>query len=712
MKNKEYSISLAGKEVKAIFSDLVEQANGSVMLSCDNTVVLATACMSRSGRDNPGYFNLQVEYQEKNYAAGQILGSRFTRREGRPSTHAVLSARVIDRTLRPLFEHHIRNAVQVVITVLSIGDYSPTILGINAASLALATSDIPWGGPVGAVKLSRDDGETGFLLNKRSYIDNKAPSFELIVCGKEGTVNMIEAGLNQVEEDEIGLAIDSAMESVKTFEDWQKSIVAEIGVKKYVIDKPETPSDVKDLFSRTMEEKIKSELFGDDCKHKLRVFEDEWDAIVDEIYPGDTAEGMETRKLAAYYFHEMIDKIIHDAAIYDDKRADLRKMNEVRKIYAKCGGIAPMIHGTGIFYRGGTHIFSALTLAGPDDVLTEDGMEVQGDKTFYHHYNFPPYSAGEVGRFTGFNRRAIGHGMLAEKALRPVLPSNDDFPYTIRLVSESMASNGSTSQASICGSSLAMMDGGVPISGHVAGIAMGLMMEGDKYKVLTDIQGPEDHHGDMDFKVAGTRRGVTAIQLDIKTAGINPSILKEALLAASEARNSILDVMEAEIMEPRKELSPYAPKILKIKLPQDKIGMVIGSQGKTIQDIQEKTDTVINIEDDGTTFITGVGNGSKRALDMIELMTREWVVGDKVEGKVVKVLDKVGAIVALSDYVDGLVHISQLASFRVEKVEDVVKVGMSIPVTVIAVDKEKDRISLSVKKDNPDFFKKDKNSAQ
>jgi polyribonucleotide nucleotidyltransferase len=366
-----------------------------------------------------------------------------------------------------------------------------------------------------------------------------------------------------------------------------------------------------------------------------------------------------------------------------------------------------MLHGTGIFYRGETHVFSALTLGGPADMYILDGMEVRGEKRFMHHYNFPPYSAGETGRVGGMNRREMGHGMLAEKALVPVLPSKMDFPYTIRVVSESMASNGSTSQASICASSLALMDGGVPIKAAVAGIAMGAMIDEDNhtdYKILTDIQGPEDHHGDMDFKIAGTRKGITALQLDIKVGGIAPKILKEALEQAKTARYTILDTIEKEIAQPRADISAKAPKILVMKIKTEQIGLVIGGGGKTVNGIKDKTGAEITIEDDGTVFITGKNGSAEAAKKIIEALTKEWRVGDSAEGLVIKILE-IGAVVALSEYSDGLVHISEIAPFRVQKVTDVLKEGQRVPVKVVAVDPERGRISLSIKEANKDFIK-------
>ena len=397
--------------------------------------------------------------------------------------------------------------------------------------------------------------------------------------------------------------------------------------------------------------------------------------------------------------------MLHEKAIKENKRADGRAMDEVRELYAQAGGLSKILHGLGIFYRGGTHVLSVLTLGGPDDKQEVNGMDLQASRRFMHHSNFPPYSAGETGRAGFTNRREIGHGALAEKAVAMVLPSKEDFPYTIRIVSESMASNGSTSQASICASTLALMDAGVPIKNPVAGIAMGLMYENDNaYKVLTDIQGPEDHHGDMDFKVAGTREGITAIQLDVKVDGVSIKILSEAMAQSKKARLTILDVIEKEIPKSRATISPNAPEILIIKIKPDQIGGVIGSGGKVIKDIKERTGAEITIEDDGTVYFTGKNGSAGKAKQIVEEMTHQFNVGDILKGEVIKIAD-FGAFVELNDFTDGMVHISELAPFRVERVADIIKEGMIVPVKVIGIDLQRGKISLSIKEADKDFFK-------
>jgi polyribonucleotide nucleotidyltransferase len=680
---------------------------------------MATAVISKSAEKSLGFFNLTVDYLEKNYAAGLILGGQYNKREGRPSDEAVLSSRIIDRTIRPLFEKHIKNAVQVIITVLSVGQADPGVLGINAASLALAVSDIPWDGPVGAVHIGKVKGESEIKYDE--YVPHQGEAvydMDLTVCGKEGKIMMIEAMTFEMDEANVGIAFDKAVTHITEIENWQKGIVKEIGKAKLSFPKPATPEEVKQKFAETIGTELMDGLFmkgkfeGTLSKNNITDFEIKWKEIAEEMYPPSAdyktnRANDELRNIAVDYFHHELDRVLHVGALKENRRADGRRMDEVRNLFAQAGGVSPMLHGTGIFYRGETHVFSALTLGGPADMYILDGMEVRGEKRFMHHYNFPPYSAGETGRVGGMNRREMGHGMLAEKALVPVLPSKMDFPYTIRVVSESMASNGSTSQASICASSLALMDGGVPIKAAVAGIAMGAMIDEDNhtdYKILTDIQGPEDHHGDMDFKIAGTRKGITALQLDIKVGGIAPKILKEALEQAKTARYTILDTIEKEIAQPRADISAKAPKILVMKIKTEQIGLVIGGGGKTVNGIKDKTGAEITIEDDGTVFITGKNGSAEAAKKIIEALTKEWRVGDSAEGLVIKILE-IGAVVALSEYSDGLVHISEIAPFRVQKVTDVLKEGQRVPVKVVAVDPERGRISLSIKEANKDFIK-------
>ncbi|MCF7833970.1 MAG: polyribonucleotide nucleotidyltransferase [Candidatus Pacebacteria bacterium] len=706
MEKKEYSVEIGGKTMTAIFSDLADQAHGSVLLKYGETIVLATACMSRDKQAGLGFFNLTVDYMEKFYAGGKILGSRFVRREGKPSEDAVLASRVIDRTLRPLFDQSIRHAVQVIVTVISLDENDPVVLAVNAASLALAVSNIPWDGPIGAVRIGKYDDDTLKINAPRNLReDNDKYKFDLLVCGKNQSINMIEAAAHEESEDGITEALHKASGEITKLEDFQKKIVTEIGKEKRVLAKEKIADESVSLFNEKILPKMEGAIFSGPGKKEIDELHTEWNNLVREYYKEKDPE-KEDFALEDDLFDDKENEILHQKAVNENKRADGREMDVVRSLYAQAGGMSSILHGSGIFYRGGTHVFSVLTLGGPEDKYMVDGMEANIEKRFMHHYNFPPYSAGETGRAGFTNRREVGHGALAEKALAMVLPKVEDFPYTMRLVSESMASNGSTSQASICAGTLALMDGGVPIKAPVAGIAMGLMYESeDKYKILTDIQGPEDHHGDMDFKVAGTRNGITAIQLDVKVDGVSIKILDEAMKQAVKARLTILDVIEKEISAPRKDISPNAPKILTMKIKPDQIGMVIGSGGKTIKELKEKTGAEITIEDDGTVYLTGVGDSAMKAKEMIFEMTREFQPGEMLKGEVVKIAD-FGIFVKLNAFVDGMVHVSELAPFRIERITDVVKEGMIVPVKVLRVEHDKGRISLSIKEADKDFFKK------
>ncbi len=705
MTSKKFEVEVGGEKMVAEFTDLAENAHGSVILRCDDTVVLATAVISKGEKDSD-YFPLTVEYEERFYAAGQILGSRFMRREGKPSDEAILSGRIVDRTIRPLFDQTMRNEVQVVVTVLSLDKYDPDVLGVIASSLALGVSKIPWNGPVSAVRIGKLKGKDEFLVNPSYKTRNllaegkntdEEYELDLLACGKDGTINMIEVGSNEVSEEVLMKALNKAKEELDKIQKFQEAVIKELGVTKMEVKKIEVPVDLKKAFEKEVVAKIDT-VMGEAGKDKIYALEEEWFKYLNENMPEAD------QKLAETLFHEAINDFIHKKAIEDNVRFDGRGFDEVRPLYAKAGGVSSVLHGSGIFYRGGTHIFSALTLGGPSDSQVVDGMESQINKRFMHHYNFPPFSSGEVGRVGVTNRRATGHGALAEKALVPILPNKEIFPYTIRIVSEALASNGSTSMGSVCGSTLALMDAGVPIKRPVAGIASGLMMSGDKYKVLTDIQGPEDEHGDMDFKVAGTREGVTAVQMDVKVNGIPLPILKEAFEKAKMARMKILDVIEAEIKEPRKEMSPKAPRIISVKIRPDQIGMVIGGGGKVINEIKDSTGVEIDIEEDGTIYITGEATGAEKARAIIEGIVKEFKAGDRTTGVVVRVAD-FGVIVELGPKTDGMVHVSEIANFRIDRVENYMKVGMSVPILVKGLD-DKGRLKLSIKDADPNFIQK------
>lgn len=703
MEKKTFSTTIADRKLEAIFSDLADQATGSVMVRYGDTVVLATAVMGAHKKEGD-FFPLTVDFEERFYAAGKILGSQFIRREGRPSDVAILSGRIIDRTIRPLFDQWIRNEVQVVITLLALDDGDVNVASVIATSLALSTSSIPWNGPVSAVRIGKKSGEKKFIVNP-AHADKAGLELDLFACGKNDLINMIEAGAHQMTEEVMTKALAEAQEEIEKLQTFQEKIIKEIGREKKTLAKPETPSEILSLFEKEIVPRLDGAVFSGAGHEKTKLLKDEWLALV----VTQTTEAHTS--LADELFEERVNDLLHREALENKRRADGRGMDDIRPLYAEAGGISPMLHGSGTFYRGGTHVLSVATLGGPDDSQTIDSLSGEEKKRYMHHYNFPPFSTGETGRSGSTNRRMIGHGALAEKALIPVLPPVEVFPYTIRVVSEAFASNGSTSMASVCGSTLALMDAGVPISSPVAGIASGLMMREKKgllgkkkyeYEILTDIQGPEDHHGDMDFKVAGTKDGVTAVQMDVKVGGIPLEVLTEAFVKAQKARLKILKVLETTIKAPRKSISPRAPKIVMLKIQPDQIGLVIGGGGKTVKEIKEKTGADISIEDDGSVFITGKDMSAEHARDIIEEMTRVYKPGDTFEGEVVKVLD-FGAFVRIGKNTEGLVHVSELAPWRIEQPATIVKAGDKVPVVVKEVD-EKGRINLSIKRINPTFF--------
>lgn len=698
MQTETFDTVLGGKEFSASFTDLAEQTNGSLLVKSGDTVVLVTAVLGKKDRTDIDFLPLSVEFEEKFYAAGQILGSRFLRREGKPSDEAVLSGRVIDRTIRPLFPMLFRRDVQVVVTVLSIGEDDPDVLGVNAASLVLASSDIPWGGPVSAVRVGKKKNEATFVINP-SYEFRTSPDLELdvLVCGMNNTVTMVEVGASEVSEATLVEALACGLEQIKEIQQFQERVIAARGKEKVPFSPPATPPFVADLFSTysvRFEEAVFSGVPGTTALSALK-----------SEFLGQVAERTpEAVRDADRFFESAVAVSMRRGAIERKARADGRAPDEVRPLFAQAGGISSMLHGSGIFYRGGTHIFSALTLGGPEDSQIIDSIEgVESKKRFMHHYNFPPFSVGEVGKFGGMNRRMVGHGALAEKALLPVIPSQEVFPYTIRLVSEALASNGSTSMASVCAGTLALMDGGVPITRPVAGIAVGVMYENPKrYCLLTDIQGPEDHHGDMDFKVAGTDVGVTAIQLDVKVEGVPLPILAEALEKARRARLDILAVMKQAIPAPRPHVSPRAPAIVTLRIPVELIGYVIGGQGKNIKKIQEETGVEsIVIEDDGRVFVTGTGDAPDRAASIIRDMTRVFTPGETLDVVVTRVVE-FGAFARLNSRTEGLIHISEFAPFRVARADEVVSVGETVRASVKSVDHE-GRVTLSIKAVDPEF---------
>ncbi len=699
MQKKIFTTKLGGKNLIAEFNDLTTHAHGSVMITYGETVILVTAVMGRNQNPNLPYFPLSVEFEEKFYAAGEILGSRFIRREGRPSDEAILSARIVDRTIRPLFPSHLRVDVQIVVTVLAIGEDDPDVLAVIGASLALGVSNIPWLGPVGAVRLARKKSSAEIIVNP-TYKDREGEGleFEVLACGKDGKINMIETAAREIAEADIVSALATAAGIHKDLEEFQTKIIKDLGRTKRVIEKTSIPETLAKFYNETFAPQMRSVLFsaqaGKDHIYDLKeIFLAEVSELEDEI----------DVKIANHFFEEMIDLELHKGAVEKNLRADGRAMDEVRDLYAQAGGVSPVLHGSGIFYRGGTRIFSALTLGGPEAAQMIDTMEERDvKKSFMHHYNFPPFSVGETGRVGGFNRRMIGHGALAEKALLPVIPTKEIFPYTIRLVSETMSSNGSSSMGSVCASTLALMDGGVPITRAVAGIASGVMIMGDKYALLTDIQGPEDEFGDMDFKVAGTTVGVTAIQMDVKVDGISLKILSEALEKARLARLHILDTMTREISAHRPNISSRAPEILSLKILPEQIGLVIGGGGKTINGIKADTGVEeITIEEDGTVFITGKNGTAIQARDRISALTRRYEIGERVTVTITKIAT-FGAFAKLDNYNEGLIHISEIAPFRIESLEGILEVGETVPTIVCKL--EDGKIGLSIKQADIDFI--------
>ena len=696
--DKDYKITLQDKEISFTLTSLAEQANGKILVRMGDTVVLVTAVMSRYPLDNLSFFPLTVEYEERFYAAGKILGSRYMRREGRPSDEAVITARVIDRAIRPLFPEGFNREVQVICTVLSWdAKNDPDLMGLMGASLALSTSNIPFARPVGVIRIGRIDGN--FILNPTYEQREKSDlDFVLAATKKDGEVlfNMIEAEGQEVLEEIFQEALEFGEPFLGEIIEFQEKITKEQGKEKILFEAPGSDAELVRECKEFLGDRLKEALFFGAKTSRMDAANDlkaELTYYVDGKYPG---EGKSSP--AKDYFESEINRLIHQAALIEGTRVDGRKLDELREISGEVN-LLPRTHGSGFFTRELTKTLSLLTLGAPGDHRLLEGMEFIGKKRFMHHYNFPPYAPGEVKPMRGPGRREIGHGMLAEKALLPVIPSSEQFPYTIRIVTEVVSSNGSTSMAAVCSSTLALLDAGVPITRPVAGISMGVMMaeNGKDYAILTDIQGPEDHHGDMDFKVAGTKEGITAIQLDVKIQGINKQIFKETLAAAKETRFKILDtVIEKLLAQPRKELSPFAPRIVVIQIKPEKIGMVIGPGGKTINKIMDETGVEIDIDDSGEVFITtDNAEMAKKASDMVRGIVKEVEVGELYDGTVRKIMD-FGAFVEILPGHDGLVHISQLANERVEKVTDIVNIGDIIPVKVIKID-DLGRIDLSLK---------------
>lgn len=695
---EKFDLRLGDKKLLVEFPSWAENSNGEALVRYGDTTLFATAVMGGE-RSGIGFFPLTVEYEERYYAAGKIRGSRFIRREGRPSDEAIGNARLIDRAIRPRFPRYLRREVQVVATCLSWdGQNDPDILGLLASSLALSVSDIPWHGPVAAVRVGRSSAGEWTLNTTYEARENSVMDVVFAVVPSDGQlfINMIEGNFEEIEEKEIIQAFEFAETHLRKLISFQSEIMKKVGKKKIFVESE--PSDValEHEMQEFLGERLQEALFvspGEeyDGMQQVNLLREELSDFVEKNYPG-----MGKSAYAKEFFERELDRILKENILKKERRPDGRTLDEVREIRVEAG-VLPRTHGSGFFQRGQTKALSILTLGAPADQQLLEGMEIVGKKRFMHHYNFPPYCSGEIKPIRGPGRREIGHGMLVERALLPLIPEFEQFPYTIRVVTEILSSNGSTSMASVSSASLALMDAGVPLKAPAAGIAVGIVTdEKGNYKLLTDIQGPEDHHGGMDFKIAGTRRGVTAIQMDVKIAGITAEILKEAIERGRRARHEILAEIEKILPHPRSELSPYAPRISVLQINPEKIREVIGPGGRVINEIIGKTGVQIDIEQSGAVFVTSESEeASRKAIEWIKNITREAKVGEVFQGRVVRILD-FGAFVELWPGQDGLVHISQLAPWRVERVTDVVKVGDIIPVKVISID-EQGRINLSLK---------------
>jgi len=686
--SKKFISTVGGRPLTFETGKLAAQAGGSVTVQFGDSVVFAAATMGNEPRLGQDFFPLTVEYEERMYAGGRIPGS-FFRREGRPGTDAILISRLTDRPLRPLFNKDMRNEVQVIMFSLSADLENPLdVLAINAASCALMISDIPWGGPVGAVRVGRVNGE--FILNP-TYDQLDESDLDLRIAGTADAILMVESGSNEIDEESMLAALQYGHEAIQGIVETQMQVAKELGKAKREVKLFTLDETLVDKVSNRIAEEINQALDAPHTKHELQDAIDELkENVVVEYTDPEDAEQIAEYKEA---FEETYKRVVRSRILNQNKRPDGRSLTEIRPIWCEVG-ISPRAHGSGLFTRGETQVLTLATLGTPKEAQEIDTLSPTDSKRYMHHYNFPPYSTGEVKMLRGQSRREIGHGALAERALVPVIPSESEFPYTLRLVSEVLASNGSSSMASVCGSTLALMDTGVPIKAPVAGVAMGLIKEGERFVVLTDIQGAEDHLGDMDFKVAGTAKGITALQMDIKIKGITTEILRQALKQAYDARLFILDKMLEVIPVPRAELRSFVPRITTMKVPVEKIGAIIGPGGKIIRAIQEETNVKIDIDDDGTVYIAATDGVSEAAArERIEALTESAQVGHIYTGKVVRVAD-FGAFVQILPGIDGMVHISQLDTERVEKVEDVVKLGDELTVMVTAID-ENGKIRLS-----------------
>jgi polyribonucleotide nucleotidyltransferase len=676
MSFKTYQTQIAGQILKVETGKLANQADGSVLVSLGETTVLVTVVMSNKPV-NSNYLPLFVDYQEKFYANGKIKGSRFVKREGRPSDESILTGRLVDRAIRPFFDQSIRNEIQVIVTTLSLDERNdPDAVALLGASLALSISDIPWNGPVAALRVGQQNRE---IIVNPSFEQREEGDFDTIITlNADERLVMMEFGGKQIPEATILQAFEVVTPEIKKIIEFQNTIIAEIGKTKREVSVSESNTEIIEGIKALVKGRLESALYGDTPStkqaHHIVLTE------LNQAYP-------DHKDLVEHTLDQELDVIFKQNIIEQEKRPDGRSIDQLRELSGEID-ILPRVHGSGLFNRGTTQTLSVLTLGSPGEAQIIDEMKDEIKKRFMHHYNFPPFSVGEVRQLRGPGRREIGHGALAEKALEGVLPNVADFPYTIRIVTEVLGSNGSSSMASVCSSTLALLAAGVPILAPVAGIAMGIVEQNGQYKILTDIQGPEDHFGEMDFKVAGTHNGVNAIQMDIKGQGMSLAMIEEALAKAKTARFTILDTLKAVIGEARNQVSEYAPKIETFAINPKKIGDVIGTGGKIINGIIDETGVKIDIEDDGQVFITGQDAAQVvRAKEWIEDLVYEPQEGEVFDGKVVKIMP-FGAFISLKPGIDGLIHISELSKEHVNNVEDVLQLHQDIRVKIKKVDAE------------------------
>ncbi len=676
---KQFQATLGSKVFTFETGKLAGQAGGSVTLRLGDTVVLAAATMSADVRPGVDFVPLTVDYEERMYAGGRIPGS-FFRREGRPTEEAILTARLTDRPLRPLFPKNLRNDIQVILYSLSTDGENPIdILAVNAASAAVLLAGLPWAGPVGAVRVGWIEGD--FILNP-TFADLEYSDLDLRMAGTRDAILMVECGASAVSEEIMVEALEFGHKAMQPLIDAQERIVAEAGVtKREYISAPAN----EDL-AVTVQERAGAQLNHILQQPYIKSERNEAiDALKTSLLEDLAGEDESQAPLVKEAFDQLLKSVVRQTILEHNQRPDGRGLNDIRDIWCEVD-VSPRAHGSGLFTRGETQVLTLATLGTPREAQELDSLSPSESKRYIHHYNFPPFSTGEVRPLRGASRRDIGHGALAERALVPVIPLETDFPYTLRLVSEVLSSNGSSSMASVCGSTLALMDTGVPIKAPVAGVAMGLIKEGERYAILTDILGAEDHYGDMDFKVAGTQAGITALQMDIKIKGINTTIMRQALEQARQARLYILNKMMEVIPAPNPTLKPHAPRITVVQIPVEKIGAVIGPGGKTIRSIQEETGAKIDIGEDGSVFIaTADGEAARRAVERVEAITETPVIGRIYTGRVVRTTE-FGAFVEILPGTDGMVHISQLDTERVNKVEDIVRVGDELTVMITDID--------------------------